>query len=148
MAEVLLHLVSCAFMTGLIWVIQILHYPVFADIREDQFTSFHLRHSRKISVIVGPVMVIELVTALLLTNRFPHDSFLILNLVILIFTWIMTAFHTVPLHQALSTQQDPVKIRQLVFSNWFRTVAWTVRLFILMIYFSRLLLNNPSAMVN
>jgi hypothetical protein len=36
---------SCFFMTGVIWLIQIVHYPAFALIDPNKFLEFHAMHS-------------------------------------------------------------------------------------------------------
>jgi len=54
------------FMTGLIWFVQVVHYPLLAEVGEREFARFHELHSRRVTWIVPPVMAVELVTALVL----------------------------------------------------------------------------------
>lgn len=134
MTVLILHLVSCAFMTGLIWVIQILHYPVFELVREESFGEFHTRHSRQITWIVGPVMLFELATAMILIAQAPTVEFYWLNFAGLGLIWIATALLSVPLHNALAVRRDSQKIVHLVRTNWPRTVLWSVRLVMLLAF--------------
>lgn len=123
----LLHAICCAFMTGVLWVIQLVHYPAFAAIDKNNFHRFHWQHTQRITWVVGPVMLIELLTgiSLFLLNQSPLWS---LNLILLLMTWGLTFFLSVPLHNKLMQHQDSGVIHRLVQTNWPRTVLWTARL--------------------
>lgn len=119
----LIQLCSCLFMTGLIWTIQLVHYPSFDFVEKNIFSKFHDFHSNRITLIVGPVMLLELVSAIFLYN----ENGWLLNLTSVIFVWAITAFVSIPLHKKLKTQQTPQLIQKLVLSNWLRTVTWSLR---------------------
>ena len=53
-------------LTGLIWTIQIVHYPLFEQVGEDRFVRYHERHMRRITWVAGPLMLIEAGSAALL----------------------------------------------------------------------------------
>ena len=53
------------FMTGVIWIVQSVHYPLFALVGRDGFSEYAREHRRRITVIVGIVMPVEAVTAVL-----------------------------------------------------------------------------------
>ncbi len=129
-----LHLVACAFMTGVIWIIQTLHYPAFTQIRESGFKDFHFEHSRKITFIVGPMMLIELVTGVILVWQTPSNMFIALNLLIVIALWLSTGLLSVPQHNRLVNGQDAKVIDRLVLTNWPRTVMWSSRLVALLFH--------------
>ncbi|MEO1655819.1 MAG: hypothetical protein AAFU64_19920, partial [Bacteroidota bacterium] len=57
------NLVICGYLTGLIWVIQVLHYPSFAKFDPVHFSDFHPFHTQRISLIVALPMVVELLLA-------------------------------------------------------------------------------------
>ena len=40
---------------GLIWTIQIVHYPLFSAVGNDAFSAYHIEHSRSISLVVVPL---------------------------------------------------------------------------------------------
>ena len=63
LALVVVQLACCAFMAGVIWVVQLILYPAFAQIQSAEFSAFHAKHSQKITFIVGPMMGLELFTA-------------------------------------------------------------------------------------
>jgi hypothetical protein len=133
MIALLLQLISCAFMTGVIWIIQVLHYPAFADIREERFLKFHAKHSRDITFIVAPVMVLELVTAILLAWQFGFSAMTSVNLALVVALWACTFLISVPVHNLLSTGQNLTYVTRLVRTNWLRTVLWSVRLILLFV---------------
>lgn len=123
----LVNLASSLFMMGLIWTIQLLHYPSFQFVDENNFKDFHRFHNQKISFIVIPVMISELVTSGLL---WWNEGYLSLNgigfyLVLLI--WVSTFLLSVPNHAKLSKGKDDVVITALVNTNWVRTMLWTVK---------------------
>ncbi len=122
----LAHAFSCLFMTGLIWLVQIVHYPAFAYTDEARFTVFHGFHSRRITWIVFPVMTFELITAGVLF--FQHrDLFWTLNGAGVALLWASTAFLSVPLHNQLALGTSAKVIEKLVRTNWPRTLLWSAR---------------------
>ena len=60
------HLIFTSIMTGVIWVIQIVHYPSFHFIEKEFYTAFQKFHMNKISIIVIPIMLAELITGMML----------------------------------------------------------------------------------
>lgn len=125
------HLFSCFAMTGLILLIQLVHYPTFKYIDVSSFKQFNLFHQRNISFIVMPLMLIELGTGILLTFYLPHKIFVI-NLILNTVIFLSTAFLSVPLHKKLLMTKSSTFIEKLVLTNWIRTFAWTVRSLILL----------------
>ena len=62
-ALLLLNFALAAYLTGVIWTVQLVHYPGFAQVAQESFGAFHRLHSRRISwVVLGP-MVLELLLA-------------------------------------------------------------------------------------
>lgn len=120
-----LHLVCCFYLTGVIWVIQLTHYPAFSFIAEKDFVKFHARHTAVMGGIVGPVMIVELLTALILSHQ--YSAIWLCNLGGVVIIWLSTFLLSVPSHSKLSRGQDQVEIKRLVRSNWLRTSIWTVR---------------------
>lgn len=130
-----IHLVASIFMTGLIWMVQIVHYALFRNIDKNEFSEYQKRHSRLIGFIVGPVMTVELITAMLiaggsLLSGTNHTLFLI-ACGLLIMIWISTIVIQIPQHKKLSGAHDAVIVEKLVNYNWIRTLFWTARAFIL-----------------
>jgi hypothetical protein len=125
-----IHAASCWFMTGVIWLVQILVYPFFRLVGEKEFSKIHQFHTSQITWIVAPVMLLELASASWLYFHIPNKLFL-WNLISVAVLWILTASVNVPSHNRLSFDSESSK-KQLVFLNWPRTFIWTFRgLFIL-----------------
>ena len=117
-------------MVGVIWLVQLVHYPVFEFLDRATFARCHAYHSSAISVVVMPGMLIELALAsLMLFKRADLPAFIGLALLILI--WGMTFLVMIPLHTKLGSEGYHLQlIQSLVQWNWLRTIAWTARGFL------------------
>lgn len=117
-------------LTGLIWTIQVVHYPAFRYVAQQQFVEFEAFHRRQISWIVVPLMLSELATTAALIGWRPTG--LSLNLALAgallgVAIWVCTFAMQVPLHERLSQGYDRAVIEALVNSNWIRTTLWSLR---------------------
>ena len=124
------HFLSTSLMVGIIWVIQLLHYPTFHFIKESDYVEFQHFHMQRISFIVVPVMIIELLSGFMLVYYF-RSNLLILCLIILLVIWLITFVFFTNLHQILLGGYDKIIVDKLVQFNWSRTVLWSLRLIIL-----------------
>jgi hypothetical protein len=120
-----LQISSCFYMTGVISVIQWIHYPSFANIEREKFSAFHKKHINALGFIAGPAMVIELVTALWLTKS--GNPFFILNALLVCLLWFITFFISVPLHNRLAENFDEPVWRKLLKTNYLRSFLWILR---------------------
>lgn len=119
---------STWYLVGLIWMVQMVHYPLFRMADRERFPEFAARHSTLITWIVMPPMLLELASAILLVwgDKFPTWwAWAGLALVALI--WISTFALQVPQHRRLGQGFDSRAHRILVVTNWVRTIAWTAR---------------------
>jgi hypothetical protein len=114
-------------LVGLIWTIQLVHYPLFAQVGADAFQTYHQRHTRQITWVVAPLMLAELATAAGLILAGARDPWLLASLLPLAFNWLSTWRVQIPLHQQLSTGFDAPAHHRLVATNLWRTSAWTLR---------------------
>ncbi len=126
----LIQLGSTLFMTGLIWFVQVVHYPLMAGIGRGEFCRYEARHRVLTSWVVGPPMLLELATAALFVWAQPWNlpvwsSWVGLALVGVI--WASTVWLQVPCHELLSQEFDAAAQQRLVVTNWVRTIAWSVR---------------------
>ena len=139
----LLNLVLSFIAVGLIWTIQLVHYPSMKYIPKDRFPEYHNFHSIRISILAIPLMFAELVTSIILLyqnlNNAIQTIFLV-NLILVLLIWLSTFLIQVPLHNALSKEKNTEKLSKLIFSNWIRTILWTARS-ILMILFLAFAMN-------
>ena len=125
-----IHFLSTSLMVGIIWVIQLLHYPTFHFIKQSDYVEFQHFHMQRISFIVVPVMIIELLSGFMLVYYFRSNLF-ILCLTILLVIWLITFVFFTKLHQSLLGGYDKIIVNKLVQINWSRTVLWSLRLIIL-----------------
>lgn len=126
----LANVAATLFMTGLIWFVQVVHYPLFAQVNLIDFSLYQAAHSRLTTWVVMPPMLIELGTAGLMLFFRPATIpawpvWLGLGLVLLI--WVSTFFLQVPQHNTLTLGFNAEVHRFLVASNWLRTLAWSAR---------------------
>jgi hypothetical protein len=138
----LLNCLATLFMTGVIWFVQLVHYPLFASVGEAGFSAYEARHASLTTLVVMPPMVIELLTAALLLVRrpgivSPPEAWSGLVLVVLI--WVSTAVLQVPLHNTLGSGFDATAHQSLVYGNWLRTVAWSLRSLLVGLWLFRLI---------
>ncbi len=127
----LVHAGATWFMTGLIWFVQIVHYPLMGAVSADAFPAFENAHQRRTTWVVGPAMFLETGSSLLLfwlpTKEFARMPLHWLGLVFLALIWLSTFAVQVPLHTRLGLGFDRAVWHRLVVTNWFRTIASTVR---------------------
>ena len=124
------NLLSTLYMVGLIWMVQIVHYPLFAEVGAENFVAYLKRHQVLTTFVVGPPMLVEAFSSVLLAWYPPVgvNLWLIFAGIALVFViWISTAVFQVPCHGKLLKGFDQKAHRRLVRSNWIRTVAWTAR---------------------
>ena len=136
------HLIFTSIMTGVIWVIQIVHYPSFHFIEKELYTAFQKFHMNKISIIVIPIMLAELITGMMLfLDKGSKSPFLIISFVILVLIWLITGVFFSKARKELMTGYQELVVNQLVVMNWIRTLLWTLRLllltFFVYLHFSR-----------
>jgi hypothetical protein len=117
-------------MTGVVWTVQVVHYPLFGRVGAAGFPAYAAAHVRRISWVVGPAMAAELAAALALVCRPPAGvpgwqpwaGLALLGVV-----WLSTACLQVPRHERLAAGYDPAVHAGLVATNWVRTAAWSLR---------------------
>lgn len=123
-------LISTICMTGLIWFVQIVHYPLFAYVGADQFSKYEQVHQNLTTIVVGPAMLVEVLAAGLLLWLRPENLpawMLWSGMLCVVVIWGVTAIVSVPLHTKLALAFDEKKHFLLVQSNWIRTILWSFR---------------------
>jgi len=111
---------------GLILVIQFVHYPLFKNVGRDNFLNYINLHSKKITWIVAPLMILELIICTILV--FQDLNYInVCALIFVLIIWASTFFIQVPIHNKLQNKYDEVLINKLVRSNWIRTICWLLK---------------------
>jgi len=124
------------FMTGLIWFVQVVHYPLFATVHTNTtptaFRAYESSHANRTSFVVFPPMAVELLAALAallpsLRPAFLGQNAAIASATLVVLIWASTGLLQVPLHNRLAANPTAETIRRLVLSNWLRTALWSAR---------------------
>jgi len=124
------HAAATWFMAGVSWMVQLVHYPLFAFADRTRYSAMAAAHSERITWVVGPAMLVELGTALWLLARPPAGAsraLLITGLALLAVIWLSTALLQGPDNGRLAAGFDATIHRRLVTTNWLRTIAWSAR---------------------
>ena len=131
----ILHLIATSVMVGVIWVVQLVHYPSFHFIESKQYTTFQRFHMSRISYVVVPAMLTELSTLIFLIIFMDQiDTLVTVSGLLLIIIWLMTAVFFSGAHQKLTSGYDKTVVNNLVKLNWGRTLLWTLRLLLISAY--------------
>ncbi len=144
-ALILTHAAATFIMLGVILVVQVVHYPLFARVGVEAYPAYHTAHMTRITWIVLPAMTVELVTACALVAWRPVGvpaGLVWTGLGLLALIWISTGLLQVPLHQTLASGFDAETHYQLVTTNWIRTLAWMARAG-LVLWMLRVLIDLP-----
>jgi len=117
----------------LIWLVQVVIYPAFAEISPDRFARWHAGYTRAVTSIVAPLMLGQVVLLVWhLVVRPSLQGFLAAGMVAV--AWIATFALAVPAHDKLqATGLDRVVVARLVATNWIRTFAWTLAFLLLLV---------------
>ena len=133
----LLHTASTLYMLGLIYFVQLVHYPLFALVGPKYYLDYHQKHVFWTTWAVGPAMILEALTsgALLLLSLNQeaigqaaisqdvmslNQSTLWMGLLLLLVIWLSTALLQVPCHNRLVNGFDPKMHHRLVKTNWIK----------------------------
>ena len=117
-------------MFGVIWIVQVVHYPLMRFVSGLEFARFETAHRMRISWVVGPLMAVEGVCVLAFLFAAPAGL-----------TWWLpwagagaeavaigtTVLVSAPLHERLNAHFDPATLDRLIATNWIRALAWTAR---------------------
>lgn len=135
------------YLAGLIWFVQLVHYPLFAQVGPERFAGYEQRHRRLTVFAVLPPMVAELACAVLLVV-WPAPVLPVapvwLGAALVALLWALTFLIHVPQHVRLSAGFDPLVHRQLLRWNWARVAAWSGRGGLALALFALALKNPPS----
>ena len=121
-------LASTLFMTGLIWFVHVVHYPLFARVGWENFREYHADHTRTTGYVVILPMLVELLTSAWLAIRRPEGVpawMAWLGLALAVASWAVTFLASVPAHGRLAAGFHSEVHRTLVRTNALRLVSWT-----------------------
>lgn len=125
------HLFTSFVMTGICWFVQIVHYPLFKAIEEENLPRYEIKNVVTAYITV-PTMLVEMGTGIALLY-YQYNSFYLWNVILLSIIALSTFILQVPIHLKLMQTNSPKLVNLLIHSNWIRTLSWTLRASILLI---------------
>jgi len=128
-------------MVGLIWLIQLVHYPLFNYVGSEEFRVFHENHKILIAPVVGIVMIVELVTSIIIIFQPTYgirNWSSIVGIILLGIIWFSTVYFQIPFHNILSSKFNENALMMLIGTNWIRTICWSLRGIIVLIMLDKL----------
>lgn len=129
-AVLIANLVASCVMTGVIWFVQHVHYPLLAQVEMGQAVAVAEEHQRRTGHVVALPMAVEGLTTLALLAQQPAGVTWFLpwiGAILLAVALGCTVFLSVPLHAKMATNPDAQVGAKLVATNWPRTIAWSLR---------------------
>jgi hypothetical protein len=122
---------ASAAMCGLIWFVQVVHYPLFARTDTTHSPDYADENQRRTAPVVLPPMLVEAVTATLIAITPPPAigwPAALAGLAMVAVLWLSTLLVQMPLHAQLKhAGHTPATVAALVQSNWLRTILWSAR---------------------
>jgi hypothetical protein len=130
MALLIAHAAATWLMVGMIWTVQLVHYPLLSSVGSGSFAAYEQRHRSAMGRMLALPASAEVVLAAMVAVARPAGIEAALALasgVLLAAIWVVTAVVQAPAHARLSGGWDASVHDRLVRSNWWRTGAWTAR---------------------
>lgn len=122
---------ASAAMCGLIWFVQVVHYPLFARTDTTHSPDYPDENQRRTAPVVIPPMFVEAATATAIALSPPAAigrPVALAGLAMVAALWLSTLLVQMPLHARLKHDgHSPKTVAALVQSNWARTILWSVR---------------------
>lgn len=130
MQDVLLiaHVTSALVLVGLIWTVQVVHYPLMAAVGEERFVAYEAAHAPRMAAVVMLPWTLQGLTTLGLLLAGP-DGVASWSVAVAAVTAavpvLVTVMWSVPSHARLAGGFDAATHARLVRTNWIRTWSWT-----------------------
>lgn len=117
-------------MCGIVWFVQVVHYPLFASRGGDE-RAYALENRARTARVVIPFMLAEGVAATVIAWAPPPGIprvAAVAGLALVAAAWLSTALVQMPLHARLAREGHVADVvAALVRSNRLRTVIWSLR---------------------
>lgn len=122
------HAAAAWFLAGLVWTVQVVHYPLFDAVARDRFVAYESAHSTRITAVLAVPWAVQGVTTAWLLLAPPAGVPVVLvgaSAVTAAAPVLVTIVMSVPAHRILGRGFDAAAHARLVGTNWLRTAAWT-----------------------
>ena len=120
---ILLNIFISTFMLSLIIITQIVNYPLFLKVNFSKLEDYHSDYVNRISIIVVPMMIFELLVSILLL-KYVELYLSIISILLLFIIFISTYLIQVPIHSKINNNTSVKLLKKLIYSNWIRTSSW------------------------
>lgn len=120
------------YLVGLIWFVQVVHYPLHSWVGASEFAAYEIEHRRRTVWVTAAPMLLELGLAwFLVIQPTPLPAWQTWTGALLAsWVWLQTLLIHLPQHARLCRGRDAATLRSLVRLNLIRTACWTVRGFL------------------
>lgn len=125
---IVVNAVATWMMVGVIWFVQVVHYPLLATVAPESAREVAVEHQARTSRVVMLPMAAEGFTSLwLMFDRPPTVQWWLAwaGGTCVAVALASTVLLSVPRHSRMATEPTAAVSRQLVVTNWPRTIAWT-----------------------
>lgn len=125
----LLQALTTWILLGMLWFMQLVHYPLFRRIKEN-FVKYEREHIKRILSLLMPLSIIDLALNVMLVISLERGRYIFLisfALAMNIITWLSALFFQVEQHHALSEHFSKNMVHKLVKTNWISTIAWSIK---------------------
>ena len=113
-------------LVGLIWFVQVVHYPLFALVGRERWGAYHAAHRSRTGLVVAGPMLLQLATAAALVLDDPR-GLTVASLALTVGVFAHTFLVAVPDHERLGRAHDPAVVARLARLNGIRTALWTAQ---------------------
>ncbi len=135
-------------MVGVMWMVQLVVYPAFRSVGPGELVDYVTTHSTRIVFALALFAPLEVLVALLLWLNPPggvSKSLALVAGVVLAVMWVSTGLFFGPFHGRLVADGGrPDLVDQLITTNWFRTIGWTIRGGLALVMLNQALDTTPS----
>jgi hypothetical protein len=121
-----LHAAATLYMTGVIWFVRIVHYPLFSRVGQPGFSEYARQHVRRTGRVGAGPMLAELASAVAVV-WVVGGLLAWIGMALISVIWMSTWLWQVPAHRRLDAGFDAAVHRRLTRTNRVRTAAWTAR---------------------
>ena len=121
-------------MFSAIWFVQLAYYPLLKFVGRKEFARYETEYVKRIMPFAILMLLLELITGILLLWIRPVNvSFMqaLVGLIFLAIIWTSTFYIQLPLHKKLKRGFNKNTHNLLLKTNWIRTIAWTLRAFLM-----------------
>src|SRR5258708_944331 len=120
-----IHAAATWIMVGLIWTMQLVHYPSLENAAPEAFA----RNIRRTVPVVVFVMLVEAAAAILLLRSLAQQTRALgyAGMALLAIIWAATIVFQYPLHRRLARSYSNEDFAMLMRTNWLRVAAWSAR---------------------